>query len=422
MKTKALLIAVCVLFVAGAFYAVQSTGAMLFLAGADDDDDGPSGPYDHWYRDVRFGAWEHLGADADVMTATLAQIEQANGTRSNPAQPDTVVALGPGHWLTEWSLVADETLASAQQAATAGDHAAAHERFVQAAIYYNIASYPNLKTSAELEALQQSIDAYEQAGNHVDWTLEKVDVLVEGKPVGAFIHLPEEASQPLPVVMVTGGIDVTLIEHYNYFRDHFNDAGVAMVTFDIPGTGASSDFLLDTNSEKIHSAVLEFVSADDRFDPNRVAVFSSSMGGNPAVKLAVMEPGRISAVVNRCGAIHSMLVASPNELGLLPDMTRDSFATRVGASDLTNYREISTLAKPLSLVEQGILTDEIVTTVPILNVNTHDDPIFPPEDMLMVAHSSLGGEVVFSGAEGHCPEGAEHKAAVANWIIRQLSD
>ena len=98
-------------------------------------------------------------------------------------------------------------------------------------------------------------------------------------------------------------------------------------------------------------------------------------------------------------------------------MTLDVFATRTGA-ELKNIEEIASLAKPISLVEQGILTDEIVTTVPILNINTHNDPIFPPEDMLLVAHNSLAGEVVFDGVAGHCPEDSE--AYIADWLINHV--
>ena len=191
----------------------------------------------------------------------------------------------------------------------------AHEQFMQAAIYYNMAGYPNLNRDFEHEAMDNAVAAYESAGEYADWTFEKITVPVDGKPIPVLLHLPmQDDASALPSVMVTGGTDVTFVEHYGYFADYFKEAGVAMVTFDVPGTGGSRDLKLDKNSEKVHLAVLDFITNDARFDENRVAAFSSSMGGNAAVKIAVLEQDRIQAVVNRCGTVHSPLVAPPEGL------------------------------------------------------------------------------------------------------------
>ena len=68
----------------------------------DDDDDEPSGPFDHWYRDIRFERWTEAGADPGVILATLTTIEQADGKRDDVTQPDTIIEYGPGHWAYEW--------------------------------------------------------------------------------------------------------------------------------------------------------------------------------------------------------------------------------------------------------------------------------------------------------------------------------
>jgi len=398
---------------------VEQTSLPAQQGGEDSPEE--DGPFDHWYRDIRFGMWVNQGADAGTVLATLAKIEQANGIRSNPEQPDTITQVGPGHWTYEWSQVAEYTLTAAELAAKSDNRQLAHHQYIQTAIYYTIAAYPNLNSPVEQTAMENAIKAYEKAGEFVDWTLEQVDIPVEGKTVPAFLHIPvNESGAPLPAVMVTGGIDRSLVEYFNYFRDYFNEANVAMVTFDIPGVGASASFTLDKSTEKIHQAVLDYITNDTRFDDERIAVFSSSMGGNPAVKLAVTEQNRLVAVVNRCGAVHGVLVASPEQLAFLPDMTRDVFATRIGA-DPQNLEEISELARPISLISQGILTNTIVTSVPILNINTHNDPIFPPEDMLRVANASMNGVVVFSGSNGHCPEDEAHRAFIADWLTAKLA-
>ena len=430
MKTKSLIIIGSLLMVmalTGYFTYTYADGANVAVeaqtaVSPQQDGSEESGPFDAWYRDIRFGSWVNLGADAGVVLATLDTIEQAEGERANADQPDTIIEVGPGHWTYEWNQVAERAMLAAELGAEEGSDQWLHDQYIQAAIYYAIGAYPNLNSPAEQEAMANSISAYEKAGEYVDWTLEKVDVTVDGRTVPAFLHLPaSEDGSPVPVVMVTGGIDVSLVEYYNYFRDYFNEAGVGMVTFDIPGTGGSTGLVLDADAEKVHQAVLDYLNSDERVESEKIAIFSSSMGGNPAVKMAVTEQERVTAVVNRCGAIHGLLDAPPEHLAALPDMTRDVFATRIGA-DLQDFAEIATLATPISLVNQGILTDSIVTTVPILNINTHNDPIFPPEDMLLVANNSLNGEVVFAGVAGHCPEDEAHKVVIADWLIGQLSD
>ena len=58
--------------------------------------------------------------------------------------------------------------------------------------------------------------------------------------------------------------------------------------------------------------------------------------------------------------------------------------------------------------------------VPILSLNTPDDPISPPEDMILVASSSLNGEIAFSDFGGHCSDDPNEDEFIARWILDKL--
>ena len=86
----------------------------------EEDEEEEQDYFDFWYRDVRWTSWVELGADASTIMATLNEIEQATGARSNPEQFDTIIEYGEGHWTYEWNQVAEFALATAELAAEEG--------------------------------------------------------------------------------------------------------------------------------------------------------------------------------------------------------------------------------------------------------------------------------------------------------------
>ncbi len=362
-----------------------------------------------WYRDIRMSRWTWLGADEASITDTLDRIASADGDRTDPDLLDTIDTFGPGHWTYEFATAADA-------AAARGDHR-------EASALSLIASYPhNDPDGAGGAALAASIHQYELAaiadGHHV----ERISLVVDGADVTALLHLPPVATTagPAPVMMITGGIDVVLTEHYPYFRDHLAPAGVATITFDIPGNGGSSDLVLDPDMDRVHVAVLDAIAADDRLDPDRVAAMSMSGGGPAGVELAIDHGDRLVAAVNRCGVVASALGLPAEVYAAFPAMTIDTYAVRAGLEP-GDLEGLALATGEIDLVERGLLgTGRPMTDVPILSVNTADDDVAPLEDMELVTAASTHGELVVVGEEGHCAPDQSDADLIMDWVLDHL--
>jgi esterase FrsA len=397
---------------------------LLFVAAQEANEASPEDyPASDWYRQIRVAQWTWEGGDQAIIKAVLGKIAAADGDREDPRHLDTVTAYGPGNWTYEWRSAGEEAEQEARRWESDGNTDKARDAYIQAATYYNIASFPHTGRSEQREANLLALRAYENAGRYFTVSLERLEIPAGNDTVVAYLHLPKDKDL-MPVVMKTGGQDVTKTEFYPLAKD-FTDRGIAMISFDIPGT--TNEAVLDPDAERFHAAVLDYLLNDPRFDPNRIAVWSESMGGLPAVKLAVTRQ-ELRAVVNECGLLHTMLTTPlpadpallpPDMQGLVEGMSFQVFVTRLGV-DLSDFAAIGERSSALSLVNQGILTGDIRTDVPVLSVNTHFDMFAPTEDSVMAANASREGEMWFIGEEGHCPSRTETMPRVRQWLVDKL--
>ena len=151
---------------------------------------------------------------------------------------------------------------------------------------------------------------------------------------------------------------------------------------------------------------------------NKVAALSSSGGGVSIVRFAI-ENQNIKAAVSRCGLVNGP-TGNTAILSMLPQMTLDSWATRIGANSM-DIDDVSAKSTPHSLVGSGLLDGSILTNVPLLAINTHQDPVAPPADMLATAKASATGQVAFFGASGHCSNEPAASEFIANFILSRIA-
>ncbi len=152
-----------------------------------------------WYRSVRLHAWQWAGVSRELLEAPLNRIRDASGERRFADKYDTIVAYGPGHWVYEFSLSADQVLQQGRAAAASGEPKAAFTATMQAAMLYTIASYPHLPDVRSREALRSAYAAYSEAGMLLQTPLQRWDLEVDGVTFPVFLHLPPgRAEQPSP--------------------------------------------------------------------------------------------------------------------------------------------------------------------------------------------------------------------------------
>ncbi len=413
----------------------------------------PSQGYtENWYRSVRMSTWLWEGADQAVIEATLDRIKRAMGTRRWAHLVDTILENGPGHWSYEFSVTAGQLMSDARASEVQGDEEMARNQFLQASIYYTIASYPHLRDKVSRAALAKAFDAYEKAGRYFQVALETWDFMVDGVAFRAYLHLPNNAGgEALPLVLKTGGMDVLSTEFYPLYDD-FSQRGIALIVFDMPGTG--NEGVVDEEADKHHSAVLERARKDPRFDAERIAIWAESLAGMPAVKMAITHQQQLAAVVNSCGLVHATHVQEFGEVPSADEVISAYLKGQLSASEIeVANQQLSTSArqaiaesfqyevyvdrvraKPGSLLDllakshrvslkvQGLLGVGVVTEVPILTTNTHVDQLVPLSESLMVTDASRRGTLMLFGEhEGHCVDQKLEVPVVVGWLARALT-
>jgi len=436
------------------FYTVGSAFATEEAEGTSSEA-APVNYQDNWWRSVRKGLWEWEGADWSVVGSALGNIESATGKRRYEDKFDTISNYGPGHWVYEWSLIGDRAYQAGLKHESHGNDQAARASFLQSSIYYTQASYPHFRDKHSRAALAKAFEMYSRAGRYFSVPLQEWNLEVDGAQFRAFIHLPAESSpNPIPVILKTGGMDVLSTEFYR-LSETINAAGAAMIVYDSPGTG--NDGIVDAQYDKHHVAVLKRVLDDDRFDNNRIGVWSESLAGLTAARIALGEYRQfVAAAVNSCGPIHSLyameltgpppsqydlheMIASYNKgelsreeidafnsamltpplQGMLLDFQGETFVDRVRA-DPDNLLSILAKSLPVSLVEQGLVGKKNVTNTPILTINTHSDPLVPLSESQLVTDASVQGKLmIYDEYEGHCVSRAEIPA-IMEWLSYHL--
>jgi pimeloyl-ACP methyl ester carboxylesterase len=200
---------------------------------------------------------------------------------------------------------------------------------------------------------------------------------------------------------------------------------------DLPGAGESNFVPADPNHDRVYSDMLSLLEEDPRIDGSRVAVFATSWGGNAAARVAFNDD-RFVAVVSACGPIHETfnppmwavrhLPASLIRAALIsaiPEVRLDTVVDRVGLPlplRESDHVEFAERVRRFSLVHQGLISETQLAKVPLLVINTTDDPVAPPSDMELLAASAEQSEVIYMGEGGHCGEKDQMVAKVIPWL------
>ncbi len=409
----------------------------------------------NWWRSVRKDMWTWEGGQWSAIESALDRIKAATGERRYPDKYDTIIKYGPGHWVYEWSHIGNEAHKEAFQHQQNGNKLAARQSFLQASIYYTQASYPHFRDKYSRAALTKAFEMYRKAGQYFSVAMEQWEFEVDGAKFKAFIHFPKiKSTNPLPVILKTGGMDVLSTEFYP-LSIVINNYGAAMIVYDSPGTG--NDGIVDGKYDKHHVAVLKRVLKDPRFDAKRIAIWSESLAGLTAVRIALGEyRNNIAAAVNSCGPIHALYameltggtpaeynlhkmlqsynngelskqqinkfneaMLNPHLEGMLVDFQGATFVDRVRA-DSNNLLDILSKSVPVSLIEQGLLNKKNITATPLLTINTHSDPLVPlSESQLVTDASSQGKLMIFDEYEGHCVS-REEIPTIMKWLSYHL--
>jgi len=311
------------------------------------------------FEERRIRAYKYLGADEDIIRMTLPRITRQEGN-------------APGSWVYEWRTIGEyyEKLGDA-----ATSRQAALDAYMTAGVYYAIAWFPTITDAEQDQAYQAQLRVYQKGGKLFDVPLEVVNAPFRDGHLVTYLHKPLGVEKP-PLVIYAGGGDQYKANHYRPIQ-HYLVKGFAVATFDLLGLGESRQWPRERTAEPV-IAILEHYMKRGDIDGEHISFFGQSYGGDAALRVALLNDPRITAVVAMCAGI-----------GSLKD--------KIG---------------------QG----KTITT-PLLVLNGTRDPGNPVEDMMATWQSAKEGDLWLLGLGEHCaveyyPVVMPH---VAQWLVEKNS-
>ena len=191
-------------------------------------------------------------------------------------------------WAQGWSQVADRYFNEGLAATTPDTAAAAFKRAWR--LYY-FAQWPVPNSAGKQGAYQRALEAYGKYAQTLQPTLETVRIPFEGSVIVAYLRFPKDAKGPVPMILAISGLDSrkeTVAESYAQILQH----GVGFIAVDGPGTG-QAPIKVAASSERMFSAVLDYLNQHPKVDRSRIIVSGVSFGGYWAAKLAITEKARL---------------------------------------------------------------------------------------------------------------------------------
>lgn len=370
----------------------------------------------NWYRTLNRLIWIWRGIAPIELEMVLSKIAASDAERSNEKLFDTVVGYRSGNWIYEWI---QQGMVWQQKALDIADKApeTAANYWINAASFFSIAGYPYLRGD-ELadQASLMTNRAFEEAGRLMPYDLKTLSFNVEGGQLKGFLYLPGPSEQPLPTVILCGGLDNLQHDYYRFFHDYLAPAGIAMLTIDMPSIGFSSSWRLGPDSSILHQQVLAALADIPWVDSTRVAILGFRFGANVAVRLGYLEPKRLKAVACVGPIVHSLL-ADPKYRSRISPMHLDVLASRLGIDNSSNHSLQMELGR-FSLKLQGLLGRRCA--LPLFSLHWDNDPFSPLEESKLIVNSSSDGKLLKIKTDSLVKNLHQGLQQVTEWLVEKL--
>jgi fermentation-respiration switch protein FrsA (DUF1100 family) len=131
---------------------------------------------------------------------------------------------------------------------------------------------------------------------------------VGGKSLSGWLYLPQDLSAPVPCIVMNHGLGGTKDMALEAYAVRFQNAGMAVLTYDYRYFGESEGeprqlFSIPDQLEDC-TAAIEYVRGLPEVDPDRVALWGTSAAGGYGLVIAAQDKG-IACVCAQCSALDS---------------------------------------------------------------------------------------------------------------------
>jgi esterase FrsA len=340
----------------------------------------------------------------------------------------SLTSLDRDEWAKAWSSVGLDYEKQADRLARDGDdRRRVRDLYDLAFNYCRIGRYPCPTSAGKEESYRHSLRIFRKAVPYFDPPLEIIEVPFEGTKLIGYLQRPPGIARP-PVVVHWGGVDGWKEDRQ---RAHaaLNEAGLAALALDMPGTGENPVIYTDPRAERTYSAIIDYLHTRTDVDAARIAVWGGSYGAYWAAKLAFIEAKRLKGAVFHGGNVHYGF----QEGWLRPALTERAsvalfgpiglFESRSRAMGVKSLEEFIEVAPRLSLLEQGLLDRP---SAPLLGVNGKLDDQAPVEDIYLLMEHGNPKEARIYPEGGHMGRSAkvrdsEIRDLIVQWLKLRIS-
>lgn len=324
-------------------------------------------------------------------------------------------------WAQAWRQVGHRFMEQAR-AAERSDAEKARALYLRAWHNFHMGRWPTENAPQKQQAYDDALAAFAAYGKLLDPPLETVRIAFEGKVIVAYLRLPREV-RPAPLVLAVSGLD-SRKEDFGAGSDAYLQAGLGIIAVDQPGTG-QAPIRVDLDSERMLSAVLDYLATRPEVDCTRIVMQSRSWSGYYAAVLAVTEKARLRGAVMHGGPIHAYFERAWQEKGLdTPEYLFDLAEARMAIyPNVTTREQFFAFTPRLSLVTRGLIDRP---SAPMLLINGARDTQVPIDDLFLLMRHGSPKEAWVNPVGGHMgrspdfPSPAIARQVVMPWILRAM--
>ena len=374
---------------------------------------------------VSGGGRDLVQLKAEVLRRVARGITPLGGIQLDEAQAALarIDSLSREQWAQAWSSVGDEYFAQASEAKASGRKGDAPQLFWRAWRLHHYARWPTENSPARVYAKERALAAFRDYCELIEPPIETVRIPFEGSEIVAYLRVPPGVTRP-PVVLGISGLD-SRKEDVAAYSERYLEHGVAIVAVDMPGTGEAPLQPAMPDSDRMFSAVLDYLATRKDLDAARLVVQGRSFSGHWAAKLAYSERSRLRGAIMHGGAIHASFQRDWAEPALKTgEYLYDYYEARRGMFGASDPEDLYAKVARFSLVEQGLLEQP---SAPMLVVNGVLDSQTTIEDVfLLLRHGDAKDAWVNPKGRhmGRSPEWSGHaiqERVLMPWILRKLN-
>jgi pimeloyl-ACP methyl ester carboxylesterase len=306
------------------------------------------------------------------------------------------------------------------------DPTKANANYVRAGRLYSFGRWPIPASPGKQRAYAKAIESFLAHARFWDPPLEVVHIPFESSEIIAYLRLPKNVKEPVPLVIAVNGLDSRkedLSETFSAILPY----GIGFLAVDGPGTGQAPIKGSET-ADRMLSRVIDYVQTRPEVDKTKLAVHGVSWGAYWAAKLSIVERARLRGASAQSPPVDAFFQKDFLMNSLLGN--REYLFDQVPAlmSVFDGVKSVDDLAAAMakmSLVKQGLLGKP---TTPMLVIAGALDTQVPISDIyLLLSHGDVPKDAWINPQGGHLgrqvkvwPDPVIFKQVIVPWLVRTL--